>query len=73
MADESAKRDADQATRYIDPVIEAYKRDVDRTMIRENLRRTVQQRIDAMIDHLHTIEELHRAGEAQREAGERAA
>ena len=27
-----------------DPVIEAYKRDVDRTLLRENLRLTVEQR-----------------------------
>jgi hypothetical protein len=29
-----------------DPVIEAYKKDVDRTLIRENLKLTVQQRLD---------------------------
>ncbi len=28
-----------------DPVIEAYKKDVDRTLIRENLRRSVDERI----------------------------
>ena len=27
-----------------DPVIEAYKKDVDRTLLRENLRRTPQER-----------------------------
>jgi hypothetical protein len=34
---------ADGSVREIDPVIEAYKRDVDRTLIRENLRRSVQE------------------------------
>jgi hypothetical protein len=29
----------------MDPVIEAYKKNVDRTLIRENLRRTVEERI----------------------------
>jgi hypothetical protein len=29
----------------MDPVIDAYKKDVDRTLIRENLRRTVEERI----------------------------
>jgi hypothetical protein len=29
----------------MDPVIEAYKKDVDRTLIRESLRRTVEERI----------------------------
>jgi hypothetical protein len=36
-----------------DPVIEAYKRDVDRSLIRENLKLTVQERIDKLI---HLIE-----------------
>jgi hypothetical protein len=30
---------------YCDPVIEAYKKDVDRTLLRENLKLTVEQRI----------------------------
>jgi len=29
-----------------DPVIEAYKKDVDRTLIRENLKLTVEQRLE---------------------------
>ena len=32
-----------------DPVIEAYKKDVDRTLLRSNLKRTVEERIDAAI------------------------
>jgi hypothetical protein len=28
-----------------DPVIEVYKRDVDRTLLRENLKRTVEERL----------------------------
>ena len=30
---------------YCDPVIEAYKKDVDRTLLRENLKLTVEQRL----------------------------
>jgi hypothetical protein len=31
-----------------DPVIEAYKKDIDRTLIRENLKRTVTERLQAL-------------------------
>lgn len=53
---------------YLDPVIEAYKKDVDRTLIRHNLQRTVQQRADALVDLMRSIEEMNRAGKAAREA-----
>ena len=45
-----------------DPVIEAYKRDVDRTLIRENLRLTVEQRFDALMKLQRFAGELRRAG-----------
>jgi hypothetical protein len=35
---------------YVDPVIEAYKRDVDRTILRENLKLTVEQRFLALME-----------------------
>ncbi len=47
-----------------DPVIEAYKRDVDRTLIRENLRLTVEERFDALMRLQEFAEELRRAGRA---------
>jgi hypothetical protein len=47
-----------------DPVIEAYKRDVDRTLIRENLRLTVEERFDALMRLQQFAEELQRAGKA---------
>ena len=50
----------------LDPVIEAYKKDIDRTMLRENLRRSVQERVDAFLDFMKAREELKRAGEAAR-------
>jgi hypothetical protein len=51
-----------------DPVVEAYKRDVDRTLIRENLRLTVEERFEALMRLQQFAEELRRAG---REAGRR--
>jgi hypothetical protein len=45
-----------------DPVIETYKRDVDRTLIRENLRLTVEERFDALMRLQEFAEELRRAG-----------
>ena len=49
-------------TREPDPIIEAYKRDVDRTLIRENLRRSVQERFDRLIALQRFADELRRAG-----------
>jgi len=49
---------------YCDPVIEAYKKDVDRTLLRENLKLTVEQRI-------RKAQSVHEAIEEMREAGRR--
>ncbi len=45
-----------------EPVIEAYKKDVDRTLLRENLKLTPEQRIRKMMAALAFAEELRRAG-----------
>lgn len=45
-----------------DPVIEAYKRDIDRTLIRQNLRRSVEERIDNLMQLQYVAEEFRRAG-----------
>ena len=45
-----------------DPVIEAYKKDVDRTLIREQLRRTIDERVRNMIAALRFAEALRDAG-----------
>jgi hypothetical protein len=50
-----------------DPVIEAYKSGVDRTLIRENLKRTVEERFRRLMDLQRFAEELQRAGRAARE------
>lgn len=44
-----------------DPVVEAYKKDVDRTLIRENLKLTVTQRSSVM-ELQRFAEEIRRAG-----------
>lgn len=45
-----------------DPVIEAYKKDVDRTLIHEQLRRSVDVRVRNMIAALRFAEALREAG-----------
>ena len=47
-----------------DPVIEAYKRDVDRTLIRENLKLSLDGRVKKMISMLRFVEEVRRSGTA---------
>jgi hypothetical protein len=43
-----------------------YKRDIDRTLIRENLRRTVTERFEAAMALQRFAEELRRAGREAR-------
>ncbi len=45
-----------------DPIIEIYKKDVDRTLIRENLKLTVEQRFLKLMKLQEFAEELQRAG-----------
>jgi hypothetical protein len=45
-----------------DPVIEAFKKDVDRTLFRENFRLTVEERLRKLMDFQRAAEELARAG-----------
>ena len=49
-------------TEAVDSVIEAYKKDVDRTLIRENLKLTVEQRFLQLFRLQQLAEELKRAG-----------
>lgn len=49
-----------------DPVIDAYKRHLDRTLIRENLRRSVDERFERLAALQRLAEELRRAGRAAR-------
>jgi hypothetical protein len=50
-----------------DPIIEAYKKDVDITLIRENLKLTIDQRIRQLMELQRFAEELQRAGRKARE------
>ena len=50
-----------------DPVIEAYKKDVDRTLLIENLKLSVEERILKLMELQRFAEELRRAGRAARE------
>ncbi len=49
-----------------DPVIEAYKRDVDRTLLRENLKLPVEDRFRKLKELQRLAEELQRAGRKAR-------
>ena len=49
-----------------DPVIEAYRKDIDRTLIRENLRLTVDQRFQQLMALQRFAEELENAGRKAR-------
>jgi hypothetical protein len=49
-----------------DPVIEAYKKDVDRTLLRENLKLTVTERFEQLMEMQRFAEELQRAGREAR-------
>lgn len=49
-----------------DPVIEAYKKDVDRTLLRENLKLTPEERSRKFERMMALIDELRRAGQQLR-------
>lgn len=49
-----------------DPVIEAYKRDVDRTLLRENLKLPVEDRFRKLKELQRLAQELQRAGRKAR-------
>ena len=48
-----------------DPMVEAYKRDVDRTLLRQNLRRSVTERVEKLIALQELAAEARRAGRAR--------
>ena len=49
-----------------DPVIEVYKRDVDRTLLRQNLKRTPEERWRTLAAATALADEMRRAGAARR-------
>jgi hypothetical protein len=50
-----------------DPVIEVYKRDIDRTLIRENLKRSPEERLVRLMQLQRFAEELRAAGRRLRQ------
>jgi hypothetical protein len=58
--------EADATGRVDDPVLAAYRRDIDRTLLRKNLSLTPEQRLLQLMELQRFAEELRRAGEALR-------
>jgi hypothetical protein len=54
----------------IDDIIDVYKRDVDRTLIRQRLTRSIEERLEDLMELQRFAEELHRAGRVTFEAGD---
>ena len=63
----SAMKDSPKKVKDLDPVIEAYKKDIDVSLIRENLRLTVDQRFQQLMKLQQFAEDLRRAGRKARE------
>jgi hypothetical protein len=75
-SDEQARKTEAVASRYdlppadeYDPVIEAYKKDVDRTLLRENLKLTVEERFLKFERLWEYARELREAGRKSRQMG----
>jgi hypothetical protein len=51
---------------WSDPVTEAYRKDVDRTLLRDNLARSVDERFARLMELQRFAEELRRAGREAR-------
>ncbi len=49
-----------------DPVIEVYKADIDRTLLRENLRRTPTERVQRLQEAVRTVRALQQARRVDR-------
>lgn len=55
-----------EGERYLDPAIEAFKKDVDRTILRRNVQLTVTERFEQAMVLQRFAEELRRAGRESR-------
>jgi hypothetical protein len=53
----------------LDRVIATYRKDVDRTLLRENLELTVDQRFEKFERFMEQVFELRRAGQQARQVG----
>lgn len=45
-----------------DAIVEAYKKNLDRSLIRQNLQRSIQERLEALMELQRFAEELQRSG-----------
>ena len=66
MQERNSDRVEDSWEPASDPVVEAYKRHVDRTLPRQNLRRTVTERVRNLMALQRLAEEARRAGQSRR-------
>jgi hypothetical protein len=66
MKDPAGRSRLESAPLDQDSVVEAYKKDVDRTLLRANLARTVEERLQNLGRLQRFAEELRRAGRALR-------
>ena len=63
MCDEDSNiRSATKMRTDPDPIVEAYKKDIDRTLIRENLKLSVEDRFRKAMALARFADELRRAG-----------
>ncbi len=53
------------AANMCDPVVEAYKKDVDRTLLRENLELTVAERMLKFQDFMEFVEQVRSSGRTE--------
>ena len=68
MRDRHAAQIEDGETPGSDPVVDAHKRHIDRTLLRQNLRRTVTERVQNLIAQQRLAAEARRAGQSLRSA-----
>lgn len=62
----ASEKEPDVVERYVDPVVEAYKKDVDVTLLRQRLKLTVDQRLRDLEKFQADVRELQRAGRRSR-------
>ena len=68
MQDCCSEQSKDAQTQAIDPVVDAYKCHIDRTLLRQNLRRTVAERVANLIALQRLAAEARRAAQSRRSA-----
>ena len=68
MQDCHAEHIGDARAPVSDPVVNAYKRHIDRTLLRQNLRRTVTERVENLIALQRLAVEARRTGQSRQSA-----